>query len=251
MRLGPRLAPEGSVAYAPLSATETRQPMDRNYSSALAVMTLIASSCKGPVPPSPAELAKSAAKARAAAAAAAESSSPPAQPPPNRPVLTLQEFSDQVPSALCSPAPGGSCALDRVGQVESRDVWVVKRDEETLLIGWAADGETGTVPPVVLVQLTRAGDVKAEEKQAPASKAATRTPESKRAGNAFFAPAIRLTPRPDVAEVLKTPAFFDAGYDLLASFKNVPAGEYVINIQQVTSVGKALVCDTRRKLKIE
>src|SRR5262245_21670970 len=118
--------------------------MDRIYSRALPVMALIAWSCKGPAPPSPAELAKSAAKARAAAAA---ENSAPTLPPAPKPVLTLREFTDQVPSALGSSAPGGSCALDRVGNNQAQDVSVVKRDEETLLLGWAVDGETGTVPP--------------------------------------------------------------------------------------------------------
>jgi hypothetical protein len=138
---------------------------------------------------------------------------------------------------------GGSCALDRVASAEAQPVTAVKRDQETMLIGWSADAEGGTVPPVVLVQLSPPEDAKAEDKKAPASKAKTE--------KVFSAAATRITKRVDVADALKNPAFVDSGYDLLASFKNVPAGEYTVNVVQVTAAGKALLCDTRRKLKVE
>src|SRR5688572_24516756 len=131
-------------------------------------MAVVTSSCKGPAPPSPADLARSAAKARAAAA---PSSAAPARPEPEKPVLALSEFTKQVPPALCSPVLGGLCALDVVGKDQAQDLTVIKRGQETTLIGWAADSETGTVPPVVLMQLALPSASKAEDKKAPVSKA--------------------------------------------------------------------------------
>jgi hypothetical protein len=159
----------------------------------------------------------------------------------------LQEFTAQVPPALCSAARGGTCALDVVGKNQAQDMTVIKRGQETVLIGWAADTDTGTVPPVVIMQLAPPSPSKPEDKKAPASKVI----EYKKGEKVYFAGATRITKRTDVAEVQKTPAFIDSGYDLLASFKKVPAGEYTVGIAQVTANGQALVCDTTRRLKIE
>jgi hypothetical protein len=221
--------------------------------TALAVVVLITASCKGPAPPSPADLARSAAKARAAAAKSSAPPPPaaPATPASPKPVLSLQEFSADVPPGLCAPVRGGSCALDHVANVPAQTVTVVKRQQDSQMIGWAADTEAGTVPPVVLMQLSPPGDPKAEDKKAPASKAPVPTPQDKKQGKVFFVPAMRITKRVDVADTLKVPAFVDAGYDLLASFKNVPASEYSVSIVQVTAGGKAMICDTGRRLKVE
>jgi len=135
---------------------------------------------------------------------------------------------------------------------------VVKRTQETMLVGWAADNETGTVPPVVLVQLAPPSAPKPETKKPPASKKApaSKATEDKKElvttpEKALFEAAARITKRGDVADTLKNPSFVHSGYDLLSSFKNVPAGEYTVSIVQVTAAGQALVCDTTRKLKVE
>lgn len=189
------------------------------------VMATTIVGCKGPAPPSPGELAAAAASARAAAEAASGSASAaPAEPPP--PVMTLHPFKAQPPSSLCTPSTTASCALDKVGDVVATDVTPVKRDGTTPLVGWAGDADTSTVPPVILVEL-----VSATKK--------------------FYAPADRITKRPDVAEALKMPALVNAGYDLLTSFKDVDPGEYAVNVLQVNVAGTAITCSTRRKVKVE
>ena len=106
------------------------------------------------------------------------------------------------------------------------DVTKIDRTEPVKLVGWAAEPSTGTVPPVVIVELSSKG-------------------------KHFYAPATRITKRADVAAAVKVPAFVDSGYDLLASFKTVTPGEYTVNVLQVDAAGKVHGCDTRRKFKIE
>jgi hypothetical protein len=119
-----------------------------------------------------------------------------------------------------------SCALDYVGDVAAADVMRVKRGRDTRLIGWAADADSGTIPPVVLIEL-----VSAEKK--------------------FYASASRVTRSAGVAGGVTALPLVDAGYDLLASFKHVAGDEYAVNVVQVNVAGKVLTCDTKRKLKVE
>jgi hypothetical protein len=110
----------------------------------------------------------------------------------------------------------------------------VNRNDSVRFVGWAADGATSTVPPVIVVELAREKTEKTEKK--PLS---------------LYARARRLSKRPDVAKSLNVPAFVDAGYDVLGTFEAAEPGEYTVNVLQVTEAGNAIACDTRKKLKVE
>ncbi len=94
------------------------------------------------------------------------------------------------------------------------------------LIGWAADVAAKAVPPVVVIEL-QAGKVR------------------------LFAPAVRATPRPDVAEAMKAPALTASGWDLQADFSTVPPGTYDVRILQVSSAGVPTSCDPKRRLEVK
>jgi hypothetical protein len=188
--------------------------------SLLVIVTAATTGCDDP--PVPQETPKSAGSVHAAAASA---SAPATPPEPPEPPLTAQPFVAGVPPALCTPEKiEGGCNLDAIGSAPATDLNTVKRDRETLFVGWAADDVM--VPPVVFVQLI--GPKKT-----------------------FWAPATRRTKRPDVAAASKAPALVNSGYDLLASLEDVDPGEYSVQVAQITSTGKALLCNTRRKVKIE
>jgi len=139
--------------------------------------------------------------------------------------VTLTPFSDQLPPALQHPAAAEGCAVDRIGDHAASEVSAVARAEQTRLVGWAADAATKTVPPVVVVELAGAKH--------------------------FFAPAVRATPRPDVAEAMKAPSLLAAGWDLLADFSAVPPGKYDIHILQVSAAAFASVCDPKRQIELK
>lgn len=142
------------------------------------------------------------------------------------PSLVEEAFREGRPSSFGSPAKVSSCALDLVDDAPIGDVATIKEDENVRLVGWAADGATGSVPPVVVVELAR--------------------PKK-----AFYVRARRVTKRPDVATASKVEAFVDSGYDVLSNFQIVEAGEYSVTVLQVNDAGNALACDTRKKLKVE
>ena len=100
----------------------------------------------------------------------------------------------------------------------------VNRSTTPNFIGWAE--EEGTVPPVVVVRLV--GGKKN-----------------------YFAPAARISKRPDVATALHAPALVDAGYDLIGVLQDVEPGTYAIHVLQVTAAGNSLECDSRHQLKVE
>ena len=187
----------------------------------LLVFVAAATGCDDPKP-LPQEAPKPAESVHAAAVSAPL---PTAPPEPPEPPLTAQPFVAGTPPAMCTPEKlEGGCNLDAIGGAPATDLNTVKREGETLFVGWAADDVT--VPPVILVELI--GPKKT-----------------------FWAPATRKTKRPDVAASSKSPALLHSGYDLLASLNDVDPGEYAVQVAQITSTGKALLCNTRRKVKIE
>lgn len=174
----------------------------------------------------PVDLAKAAESARAAAASASVAPAAPA-PPPEEP-LTAEPFKAQPPSILCAAAKSEACYLDNVAGVVASDDKASKatRDGTSLIVGWAADVETKTVPPVVLLEL-----VGAKKK--------------------FYGAVTHRMERPDVASVLGSPTLAQAGFKMLASFADVDPGQYLVQVVQVTASGNTLSCTTRRKLEIE
>jgi len=138
------------------------------------------------------------------------------------PVLPETAFVAERPSSLCSPTKSGSCNLDMIDFKPAADVNTVERDVPISMMGWAADD--GSVPPIVLVELT--GPVR------------------------YYSSAIRRTLRPDVAAALKAPTLLHSGYDLSVSFRDVDPGRYGVNVVQVRSTGKSLICETSRKIVV-
>jgi len=180
--------------------------------------------CKEPRP-TPEDFAKAAESARAAqAASSAASSAPAVEDPP--PVVSEQPFKAEPPSGVCAPANSTPCSLDAVAGAPATDVTTVKRESPTMLVGWAVDWATSTVPPVVIIEL--AGTKKK-----------------------FYAPAVRATKRPDVAADTKNPAYVRSGWDVLGALKDVDPGEYAVHVVQINTMGNVLSCDTRRKLNVE
>lgn len=182
-----------------------------------------ATGCENSASPELVVAAKSAHSAEVASAAVAGVARPPLGAVP---VLVEEAFRTERPSSFASPTKSNSCALDTVEGAPCADVATVRASENVRLVGWAADGSTETVPPIVVLELTRGK-------------------------KSLYARARRITKRPDVAAASKVQAFSDSGYDVLANFQGVEPGEYSVTVLQVTDAGNALACDTRKKLKIE
>lgn len=164
------------------------------------------------------------AAAQASASAAASSDPAVAVPPPP---LEPETFSADQPSGLTIPVKSESCNLDIVAGAPASDVATLNRNTNTpsLFVGWAVDGDTGKVPPVVVLELV--------------------------AGQShYYVPATRITQRPDVAERFKQPSYLHSGFDVLASLATVEPGEYTVNVLQVTRSGQAISCDPKRRIKI-
>jgi hypothetical protein len=179
--------------------------------------------CKEPAP-MPVDLAKAAESARAAAASASAAAPTPAPEEP----LTVEAFKAQPPSVLCAPTKSEACYLDNVGGVVAADdkSSKVTHDGTSVIIGWAADVETKSVPPVLLLELIGA------KKE-------------------FYGAVTHRMERPDVASVLGSPTLAQAGFRMLASFADVDPGEYLVQVVQVTASGNSLSCTTRRKIAVE
>jgi hypothetical protein len=158
-----------------------------------------------------------------AATLAASGASPTVTVPPVE--VPLTQFSKDEPPAVRDPAPSDGCSIDAVGDQKDQAVSQAKRTGEVRLIGWAADQATKTVPPVAIIELAGPSH--------------------------WFAPAVRATPRPDVAAALGVPSFGRSGWDLLADFSAVPAGVYDVRIRQVSAAGMPLVCDAKRRIEVK
>jgi hypothetical protein len=172
-----------------------------------------------------AELAKQAERARAAHVASAAAAASGAVPLGAPPALLEEEFRPRKPTSFGSPAPLSPCSLDQVEGVKAGSITSVDRKTAKRLIGWAADGAAGTVPPVVVIELS--------------------------GKQSYYVKAVRLTKRPDVVVVNKNPALINSGYDTQALFRAVEPGEYAVHVLQVSAAGDAFICDTRKKLKVE
>jgi hypothetical protein len=157
--------------------------------------------------------------------ATAEAPSAAAQVEP--PTLATVPFVMAKPSAFNSGTKTTTaCALDTLGGNPAAEVNTVQHDGRLRLVGWATDDvNSGSIPPVVGIEL-------AGRKSA-------------------YAMGARVTKRQDVADTLKIPLLATAGYDVDATFNDVPAGEYTVNVLQVNAAGDALTCATKRKLKVE
>jgi hypothetical protein len=171
------------------------------------------------------ELAKQAQRARAAHVASAVAAASGVVPLGAPPALLEEEFRPNKPTSFASPAPLSPCSLDTVEGVNTGPITSVDRRTAKRLIGWAADGVTGTVPPVVVIELS--------------------------GKQSYYLKAVRLTKRPDVVVVTKVPALINSGYDAQALFRAVEPGEYAVRVLQVSAAGDAFSCDTRKKLKVE
>jgi hypothetical protein len=130
-----------------------------------------------------------------------------------------------VPPALQSMTAVEGCSLDQIGGHPTEPSNPVGADEPLHFTGWAADVSAGSVPPVVILEFA----------------GATR----------YFAPALRITKRLDVAQTFKHPELVDAGYDAVVSFAGVVPGTYAVKIDSVTASGAVLQCDTRRKIELK
>jgi hypothetical protein len=192
--------------------------------AAPAAIAVVATGCERakPAPETIAPSAQSARAAQSASAAAAASGPAPLVAPP---VLVEESFRKEKPSSMCSPATASPCSLDHVGATPAGEVTKVNRKDVARITGWAADGATGTVPPVVVIEL--AGTKK------------------------YYVTATHVSRRPDVAAATKMPALVNSGYDALAAFKTVDPGEYAVNILQVSASGEASKCETKKKLQVE
>lgn len=130
-----------------------------------------------------------------------------------------------LPPALQTMATVEGCSLDQVGGHPAEALNSLSADEPLYFTGWAADVNAGAVPPVVILEFVGAAR--------------------------YFAPALRITKRLDVAQTFKHPELVDAGYDSLVAFVGVAPGTYALKIDSVTASGTVLQCDTRRKIELK
>jgi hypothetical protein len=196
------------------------------WASLLAIATAAAfgAGCtdQSPVPERLAETARGARAAESASAAAAVLG---VVPLGAAPVVAETAFGPEQPTAFCSFAKSDACFLDVINEGNPAHVPPIGRTVPVHLVGWAVDFATGTVPPVIGVELL--------------------------GSERFYAPAVRVRSRPDVARVLKVPSFIHSGYDVVASLGAVTPGEYTIDVLQVNVRGIALRCETKRKITVE
>jgi hypothetical protein len=175
--------------------------------------------------PIPDEVARHAARERLALSASAVAAAQGTIPLGARPALLEVPFQLEPGGRYCAPVIVGACSLDVVGDDPATDVVTVTRGVPSRFVGWAADRTTNTVPRVV--QVTLVGE------------------------RIYAAPAVRLTPRSDVARSLGDPELLHSGYDVLAVLRAVLPGTYAVKVVQVNTRGDLLLCDTRRKLVVE
>lgn len=175
--------------------------------------------------PVPAKIAVAAARSQAFQLASASAAVAGYVPLGAVPALFETSFAPERPSSACAPKQTQSCSLDTIEFAEPVGVVPLKRFVPARFVGWAADGATGTVPPIVIIELDGA--------------------------HQYYAAATRLTPRADVARISRAPALVRSGYDLLALFQAVEPGEYAVHVLQVSTAGEALICDTRRRISVE
>jgi hypothetical protein len=184
-------------------------------------------SCRKPdtVPPPGEAPAASAAPPSASSAAALASAADPGKPAPS-PLAKLVPSTPEktVPPALQSMAPVEGCSLDQIAGHPAEASNQLGSGDALLFTGWAADAN-GSVPPVVILEFAGAAR--------------------------YFAPAARITKRPDVAAALKHPELVDSGYDALLSFAGVAPGTYSVKVDTVSASGVVLQCDTRRKIELK
>jgi hypothetical protein len=139
--------------------------------------------------------------------------------------VVVTPFDVKEPTALPSPSPAEGCSLDKVGLDSAAETTEVSREGDVRLVGWAADTNAKTIPPLVVIQLT--GNKK------------------------YYAPAVHATPRPDVAQAYGAPNLVGAGWDVLGNFSKVDPGLYEVRILEVSPAGDALVCDPKKKLTVK
>lgn len=149
---------------------------------------------------------------------------PSAPSAPAVPVLATA-FDVKEPTAFHSPSKSDGCALDQVGGASAAEATEVLRKGEVPLIGWAADTDSKTVPPVVVIKLDGA--------------------------KKYYAAAVHATPRPDVAQSFGAPGLAGAGWDLLATFSNVAPGTYGLHVLAVQPTGDTVLCDSKKKLTVK
>jgi hypothetical protein len=193
---------------------------------------LALASCRKPEQTTPtdaivtASAAATSAPTTSASASAAAPTAPGATTAPSAREVPVIAFDPALPPALTSPSALDGCALDTVNDKIATANTRIPKAPTLRLAGWAGDKTTGSVPPLVIVELV----------------AGTKH---------FYATATRAGKRPDVAKVFGVEAFVDAGFELLASLAAVPPGTYTVKVNQIAASGAAFVCDTKHQLEIK
>lgn len=141
------------------------------------------------------------------------------------------QFSDyQDVTGLSALKKVGVCSLENVISVSdgsnhpgtSANSYQVTRDAAYKLIGFATDKEAGRVPVKIKMVLIGA--------------------------RTFALDAVTGRDRPDVAKFFKIPALHDAGFQVDASFDQVPVGSYDVSILEMDS---NTICPTHQTIKVE
>ena len=117
-----------------------------------------------------------------------------------------------------------SCALDQVNATPVSGLFELRARDPFAMEGWAANTQSGSVPQSAWLVLER--------------------------GDAVLHVPVQLgRPRPDVAAATGKPALATAGYRVVASSDDVPAGTYSVSMVWSDKDGW-MTCDLRRKLNM-
>ncbi len=150
-----------------------------------------------------------------------------------QPVETVQQkvaLTPMVPKEIMGRQfeGGGKCSIDAVNAPQPGQVITIKKADGMNVRGWAFDDKSGTVPPILALQLvsTTSGDQR------------------------YYANLTRQGNREDLAKAFGKSEYSGAGYAALVDSSSLQPGLYYILVIQ-KSDKLNLVCSTYRKLDVK
>ena len=116
------------------------------------------------------------------------------------------------------------CSLDAIDESPAQENNRINNKSEVTFAGWAAKIPNGVAANEIWLEFSGLKN--------------------------FYLKAAAKEHRPDVASHFKKPAMLDSGWRSFADLSNLSAGEYKVRIL-MPDMGRYLVCDTKRQLRVE